>query len=252
MARRGIVVFGGNGFVGTRVCAQAVVQGLPVTSVSRSGTVPVHLQAQAGGWAEKVKWEKGDAFEPNTYMPLLKEAEAVVVSVGSPPVPFVDYGYQLRMNGHSVQRVAEAAREADVPRLVVVNATMPAWLKNVAKGYFDGKHLAREAVAAFTVDRPHARAAIVKPGIIYGTRYEGSIAIPLGVVFGPVSHVLRRTSGLNCALRSAAPYLLDGILHPPVPVESVASAALHHASAAPSGDPPIAVVSCEEIFAYRA
>jgi uncharacterized protein YbjT (DUF2867 family) len=55
-----IVVFGGNGFVGTRIVAYALSQGINVISVSRSGapqklpTVPLPKDNA------KVTWLKGD------------------------------------------------------------------------------------------------------------------------------------------------------------------------------------------------
>ncbi len=46
-----ILVFGGNGFVGSRVCEEAVKTGLSVVSVNRSG--PPKLSAD---WVSKVEW----------------------------------------------------------------------------------------------------------------------------------------------------------------------------------------------------
>ena len=46
-----LLVFGGNGFVGTRVCQQALETGLSVVSISRGGRPP--LQAD---WVPRVDW----------------------------------------------------------------------------------------------------------------------------------------------------------------------------------------------------
>ena len=46
-----ILVFGGNGFVGSRVCEEAVKTGLGVVSINRSG--PPKLNAD---WVSKVEW----------------------------------------------------------------------------------------------------------------------------------------------------------------------------------------------------
>ena len=48
-----ILVFGGNGFVGSRVCEEAVKTGLGVVSINRSG--PPKLNAD---WVSKVDWVK--------------------------------------------------------------------------------------------------------------------------------------------------------------------------------------------------
>lgn len=49
-----LVVFGGNGFVGSHVCQAALQSGLQVLALSRSGT-----PAQGGGaWTSQVEWYK--------------------------------------------------------------------------------------------------------------------------------------------------------------------------------------------------
>jgi uncharacterized protein YbjT (DUF2867 family) len=230
--RASLIVVGGNGFVGSAVCAAAVKRNVPVISISRSGRPP-NLRGGAGCWSDSVRWEKGDAFDSSSYASHLKEAAAVIVTVGSPPLPFVDFNMQRRLNGESNAIVAKAASDAGVPRLVVVNASMPAWLDRVAGGYAQGKRDAAAAAAEFASHGDTARAAILKPSAIYGTRYAatalGLIPIPLGLVLGPTSALLRVFGGTAAMLRSAAPYLLDGVLLPPVPVGAVAEAAVHHA-----------------------
>ena len=47
-----LVVFGGNGYVGTRVCAEAINSGLRVVSISRRGR-PAHIRET---WADEVEW----------------------------------------------------------------------------------------------------------------------------------------------------------------------------------------------------
>ena len=120
-----VVVFGGNGFVGSHILKALVALGVPAVSVSRKGIVPKHLENEA--WAQKVHWAKGDALEPKTYEALLRgsgssssssstssplpppPARAVVLCVGSPPVPFVDEAWQTKMNGATNCAVIGAA-----------------------------------------------------------------------------------------------------------------------------------------------
>ncbi|KAJ1630387.1 hypothetical protein T492DRAFT_1003354 [Pavlovales sp. CCMP2436] len=231
--RHALIVFGGNGFVGSAVCAAAVRRSVPVISVSRSGVRPAHLQGGNGCWTDSVRWEKGDVLNPASYTKLLGEASAVVVSVGTPPVPTSDVAWQRRMNGETGVVVARTARAAGVARLVMVNASMPAWLDIVAGGYAQGKRDAEAAAAAFVLQRPKALAVVLKPPAIYGTRHEvtplGILPIPLGLLLGPVSALLRLFSGVTSKLRAAAPYAFEGVLFAPVHVESVASAAVSHA-----------------------
>lgn len=50
-----IVVFGGNGYVGSQVCRAALALGLEVTSVNRSG-----CPSGKEEWIRKVQWVQGD------------------------------------------------------------------------------------------------------------------------------------------------------------------------------------------------
>ena len=91
-----VVVFGGNGFVGTRVLKYLCEQSINAVSVSRSGR-PKHLQNEA--WANKVEWLRGDAMIAKSYSDVLSDVSAVVISVGSPPIPVADESWQIMANG---------------------------------------------------------------------------------------------------------------------------------------------------------
>ncbi|KAH9887522.1 hypothetical protein F4778DRAFT_430650 [Xylariomycetidae sp. FL2044] len=85
MSARRLVVCGGNGFLGSRICKYAVARGWDVTSISRSGEPKwkaVTASETPPPWAHKVSWERGDILRPSTYAPLLKGADAVVHSMG--------------------------------------------------------------------------------------------------------------------------------------------------------------------------
>ncbi|KAG7130324.1 hypothetical protein HYQ46_009972 [Verticillium longisporum] len=80
-----LVVCGGNGFLGSRICKYAVQRGWDVTSVSRSGEPrwdTVTSSASPPSWSHKVTWERADILQPSTYAPLLKGADYVVHSMG--------------------------------------------------------------------------------------------------------------------------------------------------------------------------
>lgn len=80
-----LVVCGGSGFLGSRICQFAVARGWDVTSVSRSGEPQwdsVTSSAAPPPWAHKVTWERGDILRPATYAPLLNGADFVVHSMG--------------------------------------------------------------------------------------------------------------------------------------------------------------------------
>ncbi|KAI0425777.1 NAD(P)-binding protein [Xylaria sp. FL1042] len=84
-AAKRLVVCGGNGFLGSRICKNAVQRGWDVTSISRSGAPKwdaVTSSATPPPWSHKVTWERGDILRPATYAPLLKGADFVVHSMG--------------------------------------------------------------------------------------------------------------------------------------------------------------------------
>lgn len=75
---KSILVFGGNGFLGKRICQEAIHKGFQVTSLSSSGKPPKEF----GDWVGKVKWEQANVFEPATYQKFLLGQDAVVHSIG--------------------------------------------------------------------------------------------------------------------------------------------------------------------------
>ncbi|KAH0494140.1 hypothetical protein TgHK011_000772 [Trichoderma gracile] len=84
-AAKKLIVCGGNGFLGSRICKYAVARGWDVTSISRSGEPrwdTVSSSATPPSWAHKVSWERADILEPSTYAPLLKGSDYVVHSLG--------------------------------------------------------------------------------------------------------------------------------------------------------------------------
>ncbi|KAK4190050.1 isoflavone reductase IRL [Podospora australis] len=84
-ATKRIVVFGGNGFLGSRICKSAVARNWDVTSVSRSGTPSwptVTSTPHPPAWSTSVSWERADIFKPAQWIPLLSNADYVVHSLG--------------------------------------------------------------------------------------------------------------------------------------------------------------------------
>ncbi|EJP70198.1 uncharacterized protein CRV24_007710 [Beauveria bassiana] len=84
-AAKRLVVCGGNGFLGSRICKYAVGRGWDVISISRSGQPKwdnVTSSAVAPSWSHQVTWEKGDILKPASYAPFLQGADYVVHSMG--------------------------------------------------------------------------------------------------------------------------------------------------------------------------
>ncbi|KAL2164418.1 hypothetical protein VTH06DRAFT_3634 [Thermothelomyces fergusii] len=84
-ATKRIVVFGGNGFLGSRICRAAVARNWDVTSVSRSGRpnwLAITDSPTPPAWSHAVSWERGDIFRPAQWTALLGGADCVVHSLG--------------------------------------------------------------------------------------------------------------------------------------------------------------------------
>ncbi|ARN74820.1 SDR family oxidoreductase [Oceanicoccus sagamiensis] len=167
-----IIVYGGNGFVGSAICELVVEQGIPCISVSRRGLAPTHLKPLGALWADAVRWLQGDALAPD--ITLLQGARAIISLVGSPPLPTFSqsaFDHQLMMNGTSQVRVIQAAKEAGVNRLVMMGADIPALLQTDSFAYYLGKKQTLTAAKTFAASSKNRQAAVLQPAGIYGTRY---------------------------------------------------------------------------------
>ncbi|GLI72379.1 hypothetical protein PoHVEF18_000551 [Penicillium ochrochloron] len=85
MAAKRLVVAGGSGFLGSRICRAAAARGWEVTSLSRSGEPrwdTVTSSPERPSWASSVEWAKADILKPETYKPFLSGASAVVHTMG--------------------------------------------------------------------------------------------------------------------------------------------------------------------------
>ncbi|KAI5787056.1 hypothetical protein DFH27DRAFT_487020 [Peziza echinospora] len=76
---RHLIVCGGNGFLGSRICQTALTRGWSVTSISRRGA-----PSPPPPWSDhpNMTWHSGNILHPNTYSHLLSTATAVVHSMG--------------------------------------------------------------------------------------------------------------------------------------------------------------------------
>ncbi|KAL6249754.1 hypothetical protein RBB50_003609 [Rhinocladiella similis] len=84
-AKKRLVIAGGNGFLGSRICKSAIARGWDVTSISRSGEPKwpsVTSEPSPPSWSKSVTWAKGDILKPATYTSHLKGADAVVHTMG--------------------------------------------------------------------------------------------------------------------------------------------------------------------------
>ena len=82
-----VLVLGGTGFVGSRICLELLEAGYDVTSISRRGTPPISndgdvnpaSESRAARLRASVDWRVGDASEPETARDVLNEGGYVGV-----------------------------------------------------------------------------------------------------------------------------------------------------------------------------
>jgi len=209
-----VVVVGGSGFVGSRVCAALRERGCAVTSVSKSG-------AAVEGASSAIGVDLADAARARDALrDAFAGADCVVSCVG---VIGTDDAKMRAGNGDYNVVVVEAAKAAGVRRFVYVSVAsiVPDVVGGVTmKGYFEGKTMAEDAIRA---NYDASEYVIVKPSFIYGgdafsltpprvtKTYGDALAKVLGS--GPVK-----------ALAAKAPGPIALTLAEPVSVEDVAGA----------------------------
>lgn len=185
-----IIIYGGNGFVGTQAAKTLILQGADVTCVSRTGDQPAQLLAQE--WANRVTWVRGDADNPNTE--LLGAHQVLISTIGAPPIPtFTQQGYakSLHTNGEVNARAIEAAGQVGIKRLVLLGAKLPAAINGDWFAYAKGKAMAMQAAEQFSQLSDAHSAVVIQPGGIVGRRHtKNGRALPIDVVLSPVSKLM--------------------------------------------------------------
>ncbi|NND82116.1 MAG: NAD(P)-dependent oxidoreductase [Gammaproteobacteria bacterium] len=232
-----VVIFGGNGFVGTAVAKVLVEAGATVRCVSRTPGVPVHLLTPL--WAQQVEWIAGDAAKPD--IDLLRDADVAIAAVGTAPTPtFTEQSYEEKVASNSLPNLGAiaAAKAAGVRRLVVLGAHLPAILNRDSFAYAKGKRLCLEAAEDFANTSEQHTAVVLQPSAIYGTRFNKH-GEP-----SRLNWVLR----LTATLRNMLPELLDPILPKRlVSIEAVAAMVMR-ASIDERFDGNITIVSNRDII----
>lgn len=236
---KSIAIFGGNGFVGRKICQVGIALGYNVTSFSRSGNSP----RETAPWVDKVTWEQGNIFDPSTYEAKLKGKTAVVHSIG---LLFENLDYKKSMNSNfnflndiqnlsnlikgpnpmkkdkfntyeAVQRdsaviLAEAylEQQAEDPTFVYMSADQQ--LPLIPEGYITTK---REAEFELSC-KPNLRLILMRPGFIYDNDLSPSNNRKL------LSSVLELGYGVKSGIFGDNVGLLNTLVRPPVSVEQVA------------------------------
>ncbi|RYR33686.1 hypothetical protein Ahy_A10g048306 [Arachis hypogaea] len=206
-----LLVLGGNGFVGSHICREALDRGLSVASLSRSGRSSLH-----DSWATNVIWYKGNLLSGDSLNEALNGVTAVISCVGG----FGSNSYMYKINGTANINAIIAAADQGVKRFVYISAADFGVVNFLLRGYYEGKRAAEtELLTRF----PYG-GVILRPGFIYGTRTVGSMKIPLGAIGSPMEMVLQHAKPL-----SQIP-LVGPLMTPPVNVTSVAKVAVRAAT----------------------
>ncbi|XP_068641557.1 uncharacterized protein At1g32220, chloroplastic-like isoform X1 [Aristolochia californica] len=206
-----LLVLGGNGFVGSHVCKEAVERGLSVASLSRSGRSNIQES-----WANNVIWHQGSLLLPDSWEGALDGVTSVISCVGG----FGSNSYMYKINGTANINAIRAAAEKGVRRFVYNSAADFGVINYLLQGYYEGKKAAEaELMAKF----PYG-GVILRPSFIHGTRRVGSIKLPISVIGTPLEMILQHAKPLN-----RIP-LVGPLFTPPVSVTSVAKVAVRAAS----------------------
>lgn len=206
-----LLVLGGNGFVGSHVCREALSQGLSVSSLSRSGRASIKEP-----WADKVVWHQGSLLIPDSLKDALNGVTAVVSCVGG----FGSNSHMYKINGTANINAIRAAAEQGVKRFVYISAADFGLANYLLQGYYEGKKAAEaELLSKFTYG-----GVILRPGFIHGTRQVGSMKIPLGIIGSPLEMILQHAKPLN-----RLP-LIGPLFTPPVSASAVAKVAVRAAT----------------------
>ncbi|KAH0855579.1 hypothetical protein HID58_045210 [Brassica napus] len=206
-----LLVLGGNGFVGSHVCKEALDRGLSVSSLSRSGKSSLQES-----WASRVTWHQGNLLSSDSLKDALDGVTSVISCVGG----FGSNSYMYKINGTANINAIRAASEKGVKRFVYISAADFGLANYLLSGYYEGKRAAEtELLTRFAYG-----GIVLRPGFIYGTRSVGSMKIPLGVFGSPMEMVLQQAKPLN-----QLP-LVGPLFTPPVNVESVAKVAVRAAT----------------------
>ncbi|KAI4337219.1 hypothetical protein L6164_015664 [Bauhinia variegata] len=206
-----LLVLGGNGFVGSHICREALDRGLSVASLSRSGRSSLH-----DSWANNITWYQGNLLSTDSWKEALSGVTAVISCVGG----FGSNSYMYKINGSANINAIRAASEQGVKRFVYISAADFGVANYILQGYYEGKRAAEtELLTRF----PYG-GVVLRPGFIYGTRSVGSMKIPLGVIGTPLEMVLQHARALN-----KVP-LVGPLFTPPVNVTAVAKVAVRAAT----------------------
>ncbi len=185
-----VIVYGGNGFVGTHVAKCLSESNVNAVCLSRTGHKPIHLRDE--DWSNDVCWSRGDASDPDKK--LLASADSLICLVGSAPTPtFSKRSFEQKVfeNGITNATAIKAAGEAGIKKVILLGAQILWPLRTNKFAYAKGKELALTAASEFSQMSDEHSAIVFQPGMIYGRRYlTNGKSIPLNLLLGPLPYIM--------------------------------------------------------------
>mmetsp|Transcript_121498 Transcript_121498/g.222657 ORF Transcript_121498/g.222657 Transcript_121498/m.222657 type:complete len:443 (+) Transcript_121498:33-1361(+) len=221
-----LAVFGGRGFIGSRVCRTLIESGCEVVSISLSGMPPSWAKDEP--WVQEVQWLSVDEADKS-----LGALDSAISCVGNlrPNSNWTDFfglrwdfPRMQRQNGDVNEQIAEAAKRAGAQRFtyVSVSSDVSYAYGGALMGYIKGKRQGEDAARRLFGDR----ATIVGPSLVYG---GGRFAAP-GAVYeaitssGPVKLLVNILRKLNAISLNPSDRINIIALSPPVDVDTAARA----------------------------
>lgn len=244
---RKLVVFGGNGFLGKRICQIALQSGIfkSIISLSRSGARPLPAEGNTEynphNWMNDIEWAKGDIFDPKSYEQHLLDTTDVVHSIG---ILLENSSYKSIVNGSARRahnRVESSYKKMNTESALILGETFQNMLKQrslsetkfdpfastftyisadnwsplIPNGYIQSK---REAEWQLSRIEPSLfRPIFMRPGIMYDENARQSFNLRNGIV--DALSVLNCTNRLLFQKRFET---VNNLIRPPVSTQQVA------------------------------
>ncbi len=144
------VVFGGTGFVGTRVCTELHKRGVQVTAAARS--------ASNSQLPPEVDTVSADVTDPASLADILNDADTIVNLVALSPLRRPRGGENMhdRIHHQGTRNIVEAARSNNVPRLIQISAIHadPEGRTHYLRAKGKAEEVVREEMISWVVFRP--------------------------------------------------------------------------------------------------
>lgn len=143
------VVFGGTGFVGTRVCTELTDRGVTVTAVARSDSAQL---------PPDVDIVTADVTDQTSLVAPLEDADAIVNLVAVSPLRRPRGGEIMhnRVHLHGTRNIVETARAQNVPRLIQLSGTHadPEGPTHYLRAKGKAEEIVREEMPEWVIFRP--------------------------------------------------------------------------------------------------